>query len=346
MSNDSRRSRRTRIATVAAGAASVAAAGYAASRVLARRAERGRAPGGGTDLEMPADVVTRDVETKDGARIRVVERGEGPAVVLLHGAGLSADLWAYQFHDLADRRHLVAFDLRGHGDSEAGGDGMTVAAMADDLAAVLEALDVRRALLVGHSMGGMTVLRFARKHRDVLEERVASVLLVATTGGLTPDISVWHRLSHLAGRTAVAVDRTLNPDGRHIYPGGELGYLASRVGFGARPTLAEVEATTRMLRRMQPARFVGLLPELLSFDERDRYTDLDLPVTVLAGGRDVLTPPLHSRMLAASLPGARLLVWKGAGHMLMYERRADFDRLLEELSSGGGEQAGEAVGTP
>lgn len=337
-------SRRRRVGLLAAGAAVAGAAGYAASRALDRRRLRGLPPPSESELEMPPDVDVTTVATKDGGRIRVVERGEGPTIVLLHGAGLAADTWAYQFHDLADRRHLVALDMRGHGDSEAGRDGTTISAMADDLAAVLEALDVRGALLVGHSMGGMTVLRFARLHRDVLEERVAAVLLVSTTGGLTPDISPWHRLSNAVGSAAVALDRTFNPAGRHVYPAGELGYWASRFGFGASPTFAEVEATTRMLRRMQPARFVGLLPELLGFDERDPYTDLRVPATVLIGGRDLLTPPAHSRMLAETLPGARLLVWPRAGHMLMYERRREFDRLLEEMSSGGGQAVGERAG--
>ena len=226
----------------------------------------------------------------------------------------------------------MAPDLRAHGGSEAGRAGVTVSAMADDVAAVLEGLDLRGALLVGHSMGGMAVLRFARRHRDMLGERVSALLLASTTGGLAPGISPWHRLTHLVGRAAAAADGVLNPPGRHVYPGGELGYLASRVAFGARPDFAAVEATTRLLRQMQPARLVGLLPELLGFDERAPYADLGLPVTVVVGGRDLLTPPTHSRLLAQSLPGARLVVWPGAGHMVMYERRQAFDRLLEELS--------------
>ena len=340
----SRRRRGRELGIAAAGAVLAGGAGYAASRLAAHRKQLGRRPGGEPELQLPADAAEHMVEMSDKGRIRVVEAGKGPAIVLLHGAGLSADVWAYQFHDLCDRRRLVALDLRAHGESEAGGEGVTISAMADDLASVLEELDLRGALLVGHSMGGMAVLRFARRHAGVLAERVAAVALVSTTGGLTPASSPWHRAGNLAGRTAVAFDRVLNPAGRHIYPGGELGYLATRAAFGARPTLVEVEATARLLRRMQPARIVGLLPELLAFDERDTYSDLKVPVTVLVGSRDLLTPPAHARLLAKALPGARLLVWPGAGHMIMYERRKAFDWLLETLSAGGGRSLGEDPG--
>ena len=102
----------------------------------------------------PPPVDSRTITTVDAAEMYVVERGSGAPVVLVHGLSLSHDLWRYQFVDLADRFRLVAYDLRGHGRSTVGADGIGPHQSAADLVAVLETLDLHDAVLVGHSIGG------------------------------------------------------------------------------------------------------------------------------------------------------------------------------------------------
>ena len=319
-------------------AGAVGGVAYAIARGLGRRrasiaGEPGRATGSeDAGLEMPPDVRRHQVPVSDGGLIEVVERGEGTAIVLLHGAGLSSGVWSYQFHDLSGANRLVALDLRGHGASAPGAGGVTITRMADDLAEVLEHLDLRDVVLVGHSMGGMTALRFARNHANVLAERVSRVLLMSSAGGVVPEGTTWSRLGPLVARTAVSADAVVNRSARFGIPAGRAGRLMSRVGFGVAPSMAQVEATLKMLRASQPSHFLGLFPELFSFDERAPFTDFEVPVTVLVGDRDRLTPPALARQLAASLPGARLVVWPGGGHMLMYERREALDGLLEAMA--------------
>nr|MDT0667478.1 alpha/beta fold hydrolase [Micromonospora sp. DSM 115978] len=106
-----------------------------------------------------------------------------PTVVLAHGWTCSIDFWTPQVRALADRCHVVAYDQRGHGRSWNGTTtGFTLDALADDLRAVIEATvpPGRRAVLVGHSMGAMATIAFARRHHDLLADRVAAVVLAST----------------------------------------------------------------------------------------------------------------------------------------------------------------------
>jgi len=124
----------------------------------------------------------------------------------------------------------------------------------------------------------------------------------------------------------------LRPD-RAALPDGELGYLASRLGFGHEPRPAEVDATLRMLRATPPRVVVGLLGEVAGFEERAGFEEVGVPVAVAVGSKDHLTPPRLARRLAESFPGATLNEYPGAGHMLMYERREEIDALLDSLSA-------------
>ncbi len=336
-----------RVITGAALAAATGVVGYAASRLLSRRARPPTSTETQADeLEYPADVVHRFVDAADGGRIHVAERGDGPAVVLLHGAGLSAEVWAYQFRDLADRFRLVALDLRGHGESRPGSSGMTIEAMADDLASVLTALDLRPALLVGHSMGGMTVLRFARRNPQVLADRVSAVLLLSTAAGVIPNVALWNRIGSLAGRAALTAGDVVARTGRTGLPEGEIGRAFCRAGFGVAPSLAHVDAVLKMMRAGEPGLLARLVPELMAFDERAMFEQLSIPVTVVVGSRDRITPPALARQLASTLEGARLVVWPGGGHMLMYERREALDWLIERLASGPAASPGAALAVP
>lgn len=335
------RTRRALVGTAAAAAVGIA--GFAANRVLTRRSEHRdaatsalRAAQSGTEneLELPADVTHRYVEVRDGGRVHVVERGSGPVVVLLHGAGLAVAVWAYQFRDLADRYRLVALDLRGHGESTSGSEGGTIAAMADDIAEVLTSLELRPALVVGHSMGGMTLLRLARRHPGLIAERVSAVLLLSTASGVLPAIGPWNRLGPLAGKAAVTAGSIADRSGLRGLPGGDVGRRLARLGFGVGPSTAQLDAALEMMRSAQPGHLAALVPELVAFDERAIFDDLRIPVTVVVGDRDRLTPPALARELAENLGGARLVVWPGGGHMLMYERRESLDWLIDRLASG------------
>ena len=120
------------------------------------------------------DASTREVMSRDGTRLHVVERGSGRPIVLVHGLGADHTVWGLQFADL-DRHRVIAFDTRGCGRSSPGVEGYGPHRNAEDLAAVLTALDVHDAIVVGHSLGGTTVAQLCVDHREVLQERVSGL---------------------------------------------------------------------------------------------------------------------------------------------------------------------------
>lgn len=321
------------------GAAGAAGIGYAALRAARRRAaSRAPTPGIGVTalaegLELPAGTRHLDIPVRDGGSIHVADWGEGPPIVLLHGVTLQSSVWAYQFHDLGDRHRMIALDLRGHGDSEPGDAGMTIAAMADDLADVLEALDLRRATVVGHSMGGMTTLRFCRRHPDILAERVGAIAIVASSGGISLPLAALRRVVPMAVDLVVAGHGAVNRAGRPLIPSNSAGTRGALLVFGDHPDKAAVRRTLEFSRSMRPDRFVPLLAELVNFDERLPLDHVSADCVVVVGDRDRLTPPKYARALVDTLPGARLVVLPGAGHMLMYERREALAWLLDQLST-------------
>ena len=132
---------------------------------------------------MPGDVEHHFVPVDDGGRIHAVERGSGPPVVLVHGVTLGVAAWVPQLHQLARTHRVVAVDQRGHGQSIAGDGGYSLERLAADLSCVLGALELRGAVVVGHSMGGMVTQLLALDHPEAVAERVAGLVLVATTAG-------------------------------------------------------------------------------------------------------------------------------------------------------------------
>ncbi len=166
---------------VAAGiAAGIGGAAYASERVLASRLRRREDPDAHNPLVPVFDEATR-IDGHDGGNLYVISRGEGPPIVFAHGVTLSSRVWAKQFESIPPAGfRAIAFDGRGHGESTVGDTGHSIDNLADDLRSVLEGLDLRNAVLVGHSMGGMSVQAFAVRFPDVARDRVAGYVLMST----------------------------------------------------------------------------------------------------------------------------------------------------------------------
>ena len=247
-----------RAAWLAVAAAAAAAAGAAWTwqhRVV------GHAVADTTDLAaaglvVPDDLTHHDITAADGGTIHVVERGAGPPLVLIHGVTLSHELWVHQFTDLADRYRVIAIDQRGHGRSTAGADGFTapgthpggIRRLAADLATVLDTLDLDHAVLVGHSMGGMTTLQWAADSDPARRRRqVAGVALVSTLAGPMVGLPGWSKLLALTTPAAARALRTAERTGADQIPARDLRYWTSRFTFGADAPPAEVRFAERMI---------------------------------------------------------------------------------------------------
>jgi pimeloyl-ACP methyl ester carboxylesterase len=326
---------RTRWALGAAalGAASAASAAWVVQHRRVRRsleaAETGMVAEG---LVVPSDVRRHEIDTDDGARLHVVERGEGPAIVLLHGLLLSSDIWVHQLTDLADRHRVVAIDLRGHGRSTAGERAITIEAMADDVCRVLDTLGVRQALLVGHSMGGMVALQVAY---DLAPARRGELLSgVAVVSSAASPLFAVPGSAHIAkvGKPAwsqllLAAERL----GVWAIPAEDLRWWLTRLSFGPDPNPAQVRFTEQLHHSVSASTVAQLLPGVATFDLSSEIADIDAPVLVVVGSKDRLTPPRHARQLASALPRAELVELPRCGHTPMLERRREFSRLLEEF---------------
>jgi len=223
---------------------------------------------------------------------------------------------------LAVGHRVVLYDQRGHGASTVGGQPVSVARLGDDLAAVLDHLDVRDAVLAGHSMGGMTVMAFACGHAGALRERVRGLALVGTAAhGLATRgrerfwrMVLWRDL----------VDRVL------AHPG--VGRAVVRGTFGADPRRAHVEATralfvaTRSDVRRQCVAAIG------EMDLRAALRAVDVPSVVVLGTRDTLIVNSLTRSIAEHVAGAAVVVeLPGAGHMLPFERPDEVVAAIRRL---------------
>ena len=321
-----------RLRTVALAAAGVAA-GYAAERALLGRAHP-RVTADPSAFEPPGDAVHRDVPLSDGGSLHVVERGEGRPLVLLHGITLSALTWHYQLQDLAEDFRVIAVDHRGHGSSKPGDGGWELARLALDVRELFEALDLRDAILVGHSMGGMVTLRFALDHAEARRERVAGIVLMSTSGTPVHRLAAWKALTDAVTpsvKRGLALGERL-PGG--LFPASDLSYLVFRVGMGKGASPEHVELNRLMTASTPVSVWSELMSGVVGFDVSDRFHEIDVPALVLVGTRDVLTPPAAARAMVAGLPGARPLVaFRGAGHMLMLERRREVAEELVRFSA-------------
>ena len=316
-----------KLRTLAMAAGGVAA-GYAAERLLLGRLHPRVVPDPSA-FEPPDDAIHREVALSDGGSLHVVERGSGRPIVLLHGITLSALTWHYQLQDLAEHFRVIAVDHRGHGSSKAGDGGWELERLALDVRELLEDLDLRDAIVVGHSMGGMVTLRFALDHADARRDRVAGIVLMSTSGTPVHRLAAWKALTDVVTpsvkRSLALGDRL--PGG--LFPASDLSYLVFRVGMGQGASPEHVELNRLMTASTPVSVWSELLSGVVGFDVRDRFHEIDVPALVLVGTRDVLTPPAAARAMVAGLPGARPLVaYPGAGHMLMLERRHE---VAEEL---------------
>jgi pimeloyl-ACP methyl ester carboxylesterase len=374
----------TRIAGVTAGVtAGAAAAGVgaviAAERLAANRLRLSPDPEAAEPL---GELRGRGcvVLAPDGVPLHVEVDGADDApvtIVFCHGYALHQDCWHYQRRDLAGRARLVFWDQRGHGRSgraastgpastelastgpastelASTGAPVSVDQTGDDLEAVLKATVPGRArvVLVGHSMGGMTIMALAGGHPELFGPKVAGVVLIATAaGGLgRPDGLMPGLPSPLrtflqkaaptvlrgvaAGRRAALVER-----GR--LASRELELLATRfLAFGdPQASLSLTEFVERMIREAPVGVIADFYGALLGCDQSGALATLGrVPVTVITGDKDRLIPPRLGAELAAGIPGARMAVVAGAGHALMLERPDVVNdaiiSMLDELPQG------------
>ncbi len=326
-----------------------AAAGLAAERYAIGRTRLREDPERGEPFfALPADKTT-EVITDDGVRLHVEEVGRSrrgaPTVVFLHGYTQEMAVWHYQRQALAeDGPRMVFYDHRGHGRSGRGAaERSTIDQLGHDLRAVLEqVVPTGPVVLVGHSMGGMTVMALADSNPELFGSRIVAVGLLSTSTGKLAEVTFGLPAAVLPVTRKVVpfVTRGMRhrpqafERGRRL--GTDLAFLLSRSWAFGSPDVspALVEFVERMLANAP----VDVIAEFYdTFTSHDKLAALEVlqrvETLILIGSKDKLTPLTHSELMALRLPSARLVVVEGAGHMAQLERAALVTLHLRALLS-------------
>jgi len=256
--------------------------------------------------------------TVNGVSLTVEVRGDGPAVLFIHGYPFDRSIWTHQLAAL-DGWSRIAPDLRGMGQSDAPDLGYNMETYAADLAALLDLLGADEVVLVGHSMGGYIAFEFLRRWRD----RVRGLVLVDTRAEAdTPEGKKSRDAAAASAREqgAEALAEAMLPKvlGASTLAGGPATVERVRAIMSATPVPGMVGALGAMRDRPDST---PLLPDLAG-----------IPALVIVGNEDEVTPAAQARAMADAIPGASLVVIRSAGHLPTLERPVETtDALLAFL---------------
>jgi pimeloyl-ACP methyl ester carboxylesterase len=283
------------------------------------------------------------VRAADGTALHTEVFGppDGYPIVLTHGIVCAIRSWAYQIADLATDYRVIAFDHRGHGQSGVPGrGGYSLEHLASDLDAVLEATLAphERAVLAGHSMGGIAIAAWSEHYRDKVRRRADAVALInTTTGDLLREVklvSVPRELSPLrvmAGRGLIDLFGGFPIPGVARIP---TRYLIAMLAVAAEADPSAVKLINELFLQTPP-RGRGACAKMLVDSLRQHYLSLDgltVPTLVIGSERDRLTPISQSRKIARTAPNVVGLVELPGGHCSMLEQHHQVNRHLRALA--------------
>ena len=251
-----------------------------------------------------------------GIGIAYDDVGTGIPVVFVHGFPHNRTLWAPQLGGLMDRARCIAPDLRGFGESEIRGP-YSMDQYADDVIAMLDALQVERAVIAGLSMGGYIAFAIWRRHR----ERVRALILADTRPGADTEEAKATR------REMIALARAR---GSGAVADGQIGKMVGATTRARQPDIAD--AIHRMLTVAPVEGVVGALEAMIARpDSTPLLAGIDVPTLIIVGDEDVLTPPSEARAMHDRIPGSHLEILDHAGHVSNVERPAAFNHVASEF---------------
>lgn len=268
-------------------------------------------------------------EVLHGRSVTYAEAGEGPVLLLIHGIGGTFENWQEVVEPLSRRHKVIAPDLPGHGASGPGGGDYSIGAFAAGLRDLLFALEHKRATVVGHSLGGGIAMQFAYQFPEMVER-----LVLVSSGGLGPEVSPILRAATLPG-----ADLFINATatiGQKIVPVLARGLSA----IGLRPSADLYEVIRGYGTLTDPVRRSAFLCTVRAVlgaggqrvDASDRlYLAEAMPVLIIWGANDPIIPAHHGEDAHDHIPGSRLEIFDGVGHIPQIETPLRFVTTLEQF---------------
>lgn len=284
-----------------------------------------------------------EVITPDGVVVHT-EVDEGPSddftLVFVHGYGLNLDCWHFQRRHFRGRLRQVFYDQRSHGrSSRSEAELCRIPQLADDLYQVLqEVVGDAPVIMIGHSMGGMTIMRLAQTRPELFGSQILGVALFSTSAGELLDHSpirgipgrTFHRVAEpvMAGLNRIP---ELVAQGRRA--GSDLGYVVTRrLAFGPEVPTSYVDFASEMLAQIPLEVVADYYP---AFAELDEFRALEIlstvPTVVVGGVNDVITPIEHTARIIDLLPKAEAIRVENCGHLGMIEKHEIFNDALDRL---------------
>lgn len=239
-----------------------------------------------------------------GARIYWDEQGQGEPLLLIMGLGYPSYLWHRMRPVLAQRYRTIVLDNRGSGQSDAPSGPYAIAVMAADAAAVLDAAGVEDAHVFGLSMGGMIAQEFALRY----PQRVRSLLLGCTAAGGPNAVRAEKHITEVLMARNMSLEEAALIMRQYVYDA------------GTPPERIEEDMVIRRKWFPRPEAYAAQLQGIFAWESYSRLHQIAAPTLVIHGGSDQLVPPGNAELIAARIPGARLVIIPQASHIFITDQ--------------------------
>jgi pimeloyl-ACP methyl ester carboxylesterase len=259
--------------------------------------------------------------TLHGDRVAYRDEGAGEVLLLVHGMGGSSNTWSGVIPLLAKKYRVIAPDLLGHGESDKPRGDYSVGAFAVLLRDLLDALDVTRVTVIGHSLGGGIAMQFAHQHRQYCER-----IVLISSGGFGGDVGRVLRLLSLPGSELVLPVLMSRPA---LLAGNALrALMGSSNRFHAHPSLSNRDHRQAFLRTLRSV--VDFHGQAVSALNRLCFSAV-LPALIISGDQDGVIPVEHARAAHQTMPNSRLHIIRGVNHHPPTERPEDVAHLIDDF---------------
>ena len=245
---------------------------------------------------------------------------DAPVIIFIHGFPFNKSMWDTQVDALKSTYRVIAYDVRGHGDSEAGEEEFTIELFASDLVSLMNLLKIERAVLCGLSMGGYIALNAAVNFPDHFAALVLSDTQCAAD---TPE-----------GREKrMKTIQSIKDNGLEQYADESVKKMFAPDAFATRT--AEIKAVRQMILRTSAQTLYNTLVALSIRKETcSRLARIKIPVLIMAGKEDQITPPALAQVMHEKIPHSSLAIIEHAGHIANMENPMDFNQQLTTFLTG------------